>query len=967
MRVSTRTTAGQDALAALALVALPFALLGRGLLPGKVLSPADNLLLLHPWHALAPGVVPANGLLGDVTMLFHPWLIYAGQEIGQGRFPLWNPHSFAGVPFFANPQTALLFPLTTLAYVFPAPLALGLIPILKLAAAGGAMYWFLRIVSIGPPAASLAAVTFMLNGSLAAWLQWSNSTPGVVLPLLFALTERLRQYAGGRAIAWLAAAVAIDVLAGYPQGTALGLVSVTAWAILRARGAPGGAPWFVGRYAGAVALGLGLAAVQLVPFLEYLQESSVFASRELWMPALSLPARSAITFLMPYYYGSPITRDFWGPWNFNETAVSVGLVPWVVLPLAVAAARRDARARFFLVMAATGAAILYEVPGADAVRSVLPGLSLVIGQRFAPLVVFALAAASAFGLQALLGAEPPGGRMASAMVKATFVALATIAFLSVASDFAAFSREPLRVPVPAQYVWCLSLLGIATIVVLACLRGGEAPARAWLALALVQLASLLPVAASHNPVVDAQWLYPASPSLQHVRRESARDQGRVLLHPNVSMLYGLSEAGGYDGMTPARVEHVVGPQRSLTLSASDGIANPTVFASPTLDLLGVRRIVVRPDLTLEDDRFALEYSGPDARVYLNRQALDRVFLVSRGRCVTDGEAVELVWKRAVDFRREVLLAGCDAAEPAAPGGRVARVELRSYEADRIVVHAATDAPAYLVLTDTWFPGWRARVDGVETRVWRANHAFRAVRLDPGEHEVVFSYEPGSVRLGRWLSLAAACATAAMAFALRGSAVTAGCVTLALVLGLGSGGAEAGLPRPPFGFRAAPSTVTEGEAIELRVEPRPSPGGERHGFDLYVVVYVGWDVDSFVGPDGTRSIDGVPFRRGLSTSDLAPVVVRWRDPAPAGTLLLVGLAVKAGTSPYIRSNWLYEPKVESVRVAPALQQGRERRHAVIVLASLALPTLAAALLVLVYPGRAGDHQGGGRHPTTRNSG
>src|SRR5262249_33780392 len=151
---------------------------------------------------------------------------------------LWNPHSFAGAPFFANPQTALLFPLTWLAAVLPAPAALSLIPIVKLAAAGLSMYWFLRVSAIGPPAAVVGAAAVMLNGSLIAWLQWSNSTPGIVLPLLLGVIERMRSSPRLSWVAALAVVVALDLFSGYPQGAFLGLLVAAAWAIGRAMGAP---------------------------------------------------------------------------------------------------------------------------------------------------------------------------------------------------------------------------------------------------------------------------------------------------------------------------------------------------------------------------------------------------------------------------------------------------------------------------------------------------------------------------------------------------------------------------------------------------------------------------------------------------------------------------------------------------------------------------------------------------------
>ena len=60
----------------------------------------------------------------------------------------------------------------------------------------------------------------------------------------------------------------------------------------------------------------------------------------------------------------------------------------------------------------------------------------------------------------------------------------------------------------------------------------------------------------------------------------------------------------------------------------------------------------------------------------------------------------------------------------------------------------------MVLSDTYYPGWRAFVDGVERPILRANHVFRAVVVPAGAQEVVFSYEPDSFRYGLLVSVAA---------------------------------------------------------------------------------------------------------------------------------------------------------------------------------------------------------------------
>jgi uncharacterized membrane protein YfhO len=67
--------------------------------------------------------------------------------------------------------------------------------------------------------------------------------------------------------------------------------------------------------------------------------------------------------------------------------------------------------------------------------------------------------------------------------------------------------------------------------------------------------------------------------------------------------------------------------------------------------------------------------------------------------------------------------------------------------EHVVVALRADRPAWLVLTDNDYPGWIASVDGEMVPIRRANYLFRAVRVGPGEHRVVFEYRPRSLLEG----------------------------------------------------------------------------------------------------------------------------------------------------------------------------------------------------------------------------
>jgi hypothetical protein len=92
-------------------------------------------------------------------------------------------------------------------------------------------------------------------------------------------------------------------------------------------------------------------------------------------------------------------------------------------------------------------------------------------------------------------------------------------------------------------------------------------------------------------------------------------------------------------------------------------------------------------------------------------------------------------------------------EPVSPRGNLNldQVTVVSYEPERVIIEADLASEGYLILTDTFYPGWRARVDGKESSILRANLLFRALRLSAGQHRVEFSYEPTCLKIGAAVS------------------------------------------------------------------------------------------------------------------------------------------------------------------------------------------------------------------------
>jgi hypothetical protein len=93
----------------------------------------------------------------------------------------------------------------------------------------------------------------------------------------------------------------------------------------------------------------------------------------------------------------------------------------------------------------------------------------------------------------------------------------------------------------------------------------------------------------------------------------------------------------------------------------------------------------------------------------------------------------------------------------------ASIAVTRYAINEVELDVEVDTSGWLVLSDVYYPGWRATIDGIVTPVLRADYAFRAVSVPPGEHVVHMTFNPWPWRLGlaitllTWLGLAAAAA------------------------------------------------------------------------------------------------------------------------------------------------------------------------------------------------------------------
>lgn len=750
---------------------------------------AAALLLLatlgYFWRVLAGQAwKPAGG--GDLVSFLFPTYRYAAARLWAGDLPLWNPHLYGGAPFLADTQSGLFYPpnllLSLLAPTFPYE-ALQWMAALHVFWAGLAMYLCLRYLDparpLRPVAALTGAVAYMFsdlfvvhvgNLNLIAVAAW--------LPLVVLLFWRALR---GRSLALAAAAglvLGVATLEGHLQITlAIGIgLAVMAVIELLPGGTrrPGGwqATWPLLALALTAAVAVGLAALVLLPAVEYagLSPRAGLSYREAARYSL-VPAMLG-EMLVPGLFSSREPSLYWGVWD-RVAAGYVGVFTLLLAGLAVLlrparAAGHGSRVRLFLVLGVVG--LLLALGGQSIVHgwaySLLPGFGqLRAPARFVLLLDFALAALAAIGLERLLSPlERPARRLLDCAWRGLLWLGGGAALVGGAWAYLvvyqAQDRDPTlfwRVSAAANSVILALLLLGASLAWLAARRSGRMGrgTLGWLAAGLVffDLASVGAYAdIGHEPPTEG-YQHPAivqflqgEPGLFRI---DSRTDVAASWQPDTAILAGLYDVGGVDNpLVVADVERY--------WQGTGG------RSTPLYDFLGVRYLLGSKEITLDWNKFELAFEGdPEVNVYRNTTALPRAFLVQRATVAgSQEEAWAMIHQAGFDPATSVVLEAGRPLDGDAAGGEL-RVE--RYEPDRIELAVDSPAEGYLVLSDPFYPGWLAELDGSPAEILRANYAFRAVAVPAGSHTVTMTFRPASWIAGLAISLATLAALAAAGF------------------------------------------------------------------------------------------------------------------------------------------------------------------------------------------------------------
>ena len=695
----------------------------------------------------------------DLYLQFLPWRDFGFRELGKGNLALWNPYIFGGAPYFGAMQAALLYPPNWLFLVLPLAAAVNWTTALHVFAIGAFTFSWMRIRRLRVAASFLAGVVIMFCGAHFLHI-FAGHAPHLLAmtwaPLIFCAIDGLLEY---RKFGWCllgAFAVAMQVLAGFPQHVFYTAIIAGLYSVLRLveqRSWSLAAP-LLGIYFG----GAALSAVQLLAANQTMQETIrgvplpfSFASR------LPFPPENLLTLLVPNIFGE--ASSYWGRGYLWESCLFVGIAG--ILLAVYAAIYCDWKKKwiplvilFFAFLLALGAStplyrVLYElVPGFDKFRSV---------SKFIFTASLFLALLAATGFDRLLQRKraefsfTTGAFVLSALLGCAFFWAATTgvwrAFMDrVYTPAESFLSAELyaspQFPLFSQHRTAVSLgIAVASCAIFAVSLALSAwRYRALHAIVLLTAGEMFWFAHEARPSFDSNSVInPDETSFLQAHPGDYRILNRF--HPNSGMSLRVPDLWGYDASVVRRYAEFM----AWTQGADPDHATQDVnfqWVHPLYAMLRLRYVLQPQPANFQ----AFEVETPP---------LPHALLVSRYEIAVGRDAIfEAMRSPNFDPSVEVILEADPIPAPLSvesPG----HVEIVSESTDNLIVEADTPQPALLLVTDVFTPSWRAiSLPGSSQATYQvqpANYVLRAVPLAAGHHRLRLEYFSRAFEIGKWIS------------------------------------------------------------------------------------------------------------------------------------------------------------------------------------------------------------------------
>ena len=630
-----------------------------------------------PWLERIP---VKNPIISDVFSQLYIWKSLVAESYRNLQWPLWNPYSYSGYPLLANFQSAAISPLNLFVILFGDHAGWTALIIFCVLGSLISMYFLLRVLGYQKNSSVVGAVSYAFSGYAMVSMEFATASQVMVwIPWLFILIERKK------CLNKLPIIIFLIITSGHFQGMIYSLVLASIYFFYKTKTYKS---WII-----FAIVGLFLSAAQILPTLELFKYAVRSGENYISHYNFGLfPISQLVTLIAPDFFGNPVTRNYWGFWNYHETTLYLGIFSLLALVFSIYDWKKLKNERFFLITALVSLALALDTPLGKIIYFLhIPGLSTSGGGRIIMLFTFASSVLTAYAYQNINTLKKFWG------VAITFVTMISMVvilrFLHIENMTVALRNLVYPTIIFLGFMFTIKYfkMGILIIVVLDLFRFG------W----------------KYNPFVERNLIFPKTQSIELLKEKIGfarmdRERGEIM-PPNTWAAYRFMSPSGYDPL--ALTDYTSSYQRILNNNpyhAPSRYSELDRYDSQALAKFGVKYLwVINNDKKIISDKWKSVYKTETYSILENLDYESRVYLL-KGQ----GNA-------QITYCSPLL------------------VKIKYFSSQ----------PDTLIISDSWYPGWQAKIDNTKIDIQKFDGIFKSISVPAGERTVEISYKPMGFKLG----------------------------------------------------------------------------------------------------------------------------------------------------------------------------------------------------------------------------
>jgi len=713
-----------------------------------------------------------TSILGqDFLFQFLPWKKLQYDYFHQHfKIPLWNPFQFSGSPFISNIQVSFFYPIGILYYILRPETAYLYSTLLHCLLGSVFMALFLRSLGVNKTGCLVSAIIFSYNGYFLGHLYAGHLSfvqNYIWLPLIFLLLIKFQQSLNLKYTIISGIVLGIQILGGFPQIAFYTIIAIILFFIYNISVDFNTTNWghicktLIGLFI-ILIIGFSLSAIQLFPTYEFTQLSTRggginydFATYE------SLHPKEILAFILPDIFGSAVDGTYWRShefWHFWESCGYIGILPLLLVFIKSKTQQLRRIKIFFFLLAMTAMflslgkynpiyPLIYKLPGFGQFR---------IPAQIIFLYIFSSAAMAGIGFYHMQDREvsftkaffPVAGLLGiicfSFLVGFYFL---PVPFLKLLIKL--FSNTSIIIK-DTQHLYermssCINTVNLfffGSLILLLIKKKLKISHPVFSVIGILII--FLDLYLFGNQFIIS-YDYPPSEKKYLIAEQlpSNPTQGRILptnniFAPNDPSLYAFPSILGYDPLILRKYLNYI--QFSQNIPFNNHVVNLTGIQYPNaklIKMLNTKRLLTGVSIKKMDNDYQYAYMT------------NKVVLKPYDEMLPFMNSDRFHSEQMVAFEKNIALPEL----PISPEQTIqGNIEVLAYSNDSIHIQATTNQPCYLVLSEIYYPGWKAKVNGKPTRILCGNFLFRTIVLPKGENTVCFIFNPAGYKIGAIWSL-----------------------------------------------------------------------------------------------------------------------------------------------------------------------------------------------------------------------